>query len=231
MALTDRDLLRLHLEAVWGISLPPLVQDNVEILLTSPEALPSWDLYVAEAASGRIHIWRPDVTSEQRALLLGRVEEALTPPMPDATTTDISREVALQQVASPIIDLVTACTIAQAITLQERELIAAWEPDDEYYFRAENRPVFGVVEGGRIHCLAHSSRRTDAACELGIETRLLARRRGYALAATVLWTAAVVQEGLVPIYSALAENTASLKLAHAAGYRIFAHGASIENIE
>jgi len=50
----------------------------------------------------------------------------------------------------------------------------------------------------------------------------------YALAATILWTRAVLQEGLVPIYSVLAENTASLRLADAAGYRAFAQIAIFE---
>jgi len=76
--------------------------------------------------------------------------------------------------------------------------------------------------------LAHSSRRTKEACELGIDTLPEARRRGYALAATILWTRAVIQEGLVPLYSALAENTASLRLAAAAGYRVFARVAIVE---
>jgi RimJ/RimL family protein N-acetyltransferase len=85
-----------------------------------------------------------------------------------------------------------------------------------------------VVIAGRLLSLAHSSRRTKEACELGIDTLLEARRKGYALAATILWTHAVMQEGLVPIYSAHAENTASLRLAAAAGYRAFAQVATFE---
>ena len=66
------------------------------------------------------------------------------------------------------------------------------------------------------------------ACELGIDTLPEARRQGYALAATILWTQAVLQERLVPIYSADASNTASLGLADAAGYRAFARLATFE---
>jgi predicted GNAT family acetyltransferase len=71
---------------------------------------------------------------------------------------------------------------------------------------------------GRIVSIAHSSRQTPAACELGIDTLLEARRRGYATAATTLWTATVQQQGLVPIYSAFAWNVASLRLAQRVGY-------------
>jgi len=85
-----------------------------------------------------------------------------------------------------------------------------------------------VVIADQLLSLAHSFRRTREACELGIDTVPEARRKGYALAATILWTRAVLQEGLVPIYSALAENTASLRLADAAGYRAFARIASFE---
>jgi predicted GNAT family acetyltransferase len=80
---------------------------------------------------------------------------------------------------------------------------------------------------GRLLALAHSSRRTAQACELGIDTLPEARRRGYALAATMLWTRAILDEGLIPFYSALAENSTSLALAAAAGYREFARAAYV----
>jgi RimJ/RimL family protein N-acetyltransferase len=75
-----------------------------------------------------------------------------------------------------------------------------------------------VVVDGRLVSVAHSSRRTLAACELGINTISEARRQGYATAATRAWTRAIQQEGLTPIYSAFTHNTASLRLAAAAGY-------------
>ena len=81
---------------------------------------------------------------------------------------------------------------------------------------------------GRVVSLAHSSRRTHEACELGVDTLPEARRRGYALAVTTLWARMVLQEGLVPLYSALAGNRASLALAAAAGYRVFAHIVTLE---
>jgi predicted GNAT family acetyltransferase len=85
-----------------------------------------------------------------------------------------------------------------------------------------------VLVDGRLCSIAHSSRRTREACELGINTLPEARRKGYALAATVAWSAAIVQEGLTPIYSALATNTPSLNLACAAGYREIARAVTLE---
>jgi RimJ/RimL family protein N-acetyltransferase len=98
----------------------------------------------------------------------------------------------------------------------------------EYYFHPDRRPLIGVIIEGRLLSLAHSSRRTAEACELGIDTLPEARRKGYALAATLPWAVSVAQEGLVQFYSASADNTASLGLASAAGYRAFARAATIE---
>lgn len=87
-----------------------------------------------------------------------------------------------------------------------------------YYLGPQRAPCIGVFAGGRLVSVAHSSRRTTLACALGIETQSDARSRGYATSATIAWTHAVHQEGLLPIYSARADNTASLRLAAAAGY-------------
>jgi len=209
------------------VRLPPVTHNNVTIL--SGGSTPEWILYLAELASNRerISIWQRDVDSNTRTSLLARANEAFT--LTSTAIPNITREVALHLAAQPIIDVETATQLAQPITSQHRALLRAF--DDEHYFTADKEPIIGVIDEGRLFCLAHSARRTSRACELGIETLPEARRRGYALAATVLWTAAVAQEGLVPLYSAFAENTASLKLAAAAGYREFARAAYIQTLE
>jgi len=126
-------------------------------------------------------------------------------------------------------DMATAQALARPLTPDDHSLIEIFEPgSSDYYLHTDRCPLIGVVVEGRLLSVAHSSRRTSEACELGIDTLPEARRRGYALAATVLWAAGVAQEGLVPLYSALIENEASLRLAAAAGYRKFAHIAVIE---
>ena len=84
-----------------------------------------------------------------------------------------------------------------------------------------------MVEQGRLLSIAHSSRRTDRACELGINTLPTARRRGFARACVLAWAEAVAAEGLEPLYSANAANTASLALAAACGYRPIARAAQV----
>jgi hypothetical protein len=227
MMLTDRAMLHLHIEAVWGVKLPP-VEANEMCLL--PESVrPGWRLCAADLAEERVLIWREGVVAAgERADLLARLDEAWRLPE-GAAPPDISREVAFRLAAVPALDLVAAQHTARPLTSDDYALIEAFQPGAaESMLRPELRPLMGVVVDGRLLSLAHSSRRTAEACELGIDTLPAVRRRGYALAATVTWSAAILTEGLTPLYSALAENSASLRLAAAAGYRRFVRAVTIE---
>jgi GNAT acetyltransferase len=226
MVSTDRTLLRLHVEAVWGVRLPPVVENDGELLPES--ARPSWKLWAGDIAGAHIYIWRPDVKASEREALRLRANEALALPSRSTPIPGISREVAHSLVASPRLDIETASSITRPLTSRDRSLIEVFQAGSSDYLHREKRPLIGVVTAGRLLSLAHSSRRTKEACELGIDTVAEARRKGYALAATIVWTRAVMQEALVPLYSALAENTASLLLAAAAGYRVFARAAVVE---
>jgi RimJ/RimL family protein N-acetyltransferase len=227
--LTDRTLLRLHVEAVWGVRLPPIEEQATDVTLLPESQLPTWLLCAAVLSSGNVSIWRPDVEAAQREVLRDRADAALALPPAVTTEPGISREVALHRAAPAKLDSATARTIARPITAQDQPLVETFESGSTpYYFHPDRGPLIGIVSAGRLLSLAHSSRRTSEACELGIDTLPEARRKGYALAATVLWAEAVAQEGLVPIYSAAIENEASLKLATAAGYRPFARIALVE---
>jgi hypothetical protein len=227
MELQQRELLRLHVEAVWDVKLPPVLAGNeIELL---PEGLfPDWKLFAAQLDEEFIAIWRPNVALRNRPGLLLHAQDALMQPT-TAIVPGVSREVALQQIVTPHIDASTARHIARPITEHDRELVEGFEAGSSpYYFSTATRPLFGAVVDGRLLSLAHSSRRTGEACELGIATLPEARRKGYALAATILWAMAVAGEGLVPLYSAFVDNFASHRLAHAAGFRIFARAATLQ---
>jgi hypothetical protein len=227
MVSTQRALLRLHIEAVWGVQLPPLVQNNIE--LSSAGFQPPWKLCVAQMADEQIAIWRSDVPATEREELLTHVSEALKLPPTTPVAPEIRREVALQQAALPTVSIDIAQKFACPLTPDDQALVETFYPGYvDFYYHPNKRPLIGVIVDGRLLSFARSSRRTAEACELGIDTLPEARRRGYALAATVLWTATVAQEGLVPLYSASADNTASLALAAATGYRVFARVASIQ---
>ncbi len=220
-------LLRLHIEAVWDVQLPPIQQNDIE--LTPGSFLPAWKLYVAKLADARVYVWRPDVGAEEREVLRLRASEALALPPPVTQIPGVSREVALYLSALPKLDSSTARNIARPLTDEDRPLVEAFQANSsDDYLREETYPLVGIIQNGRLLSLAHSSRRTIQACELGIDTLPEARQKGYALAATVVWTQMILQEGLVPLYSAEASNTPSLRLAAAAGYRVFVQGTTFE---
>ncbi len=214
MTYSERALLKLHVEAVWTVRLPDALTGDVTVLPGS--SVPPWALYVAHLTGGsEVRIWREDLPDPQRSALLRRARATLSQDQVAIAGEGISHEVALAHVAPPAhLPTLTGCVLRR-INHDEHALVETFDPGStDYYLDDPHRwPVIGVIRDGRLLCVGHSSRRTAHACELGIETLPQARRRGYALAATVLWTIEVAAEGLVPLYSARADNTASLALA------------------
>ncbi|HEX7734881.1 MAG TPA: GNAT family N-acetyltransferase [Ktedonobacteraceae bacterium] len=223
MGLTDRAMLRLHIEAVWGVKLSPLEQN--ENTLVSASTQPDWRLYAADLAEGRVLVWRADVRSEEREKLRARLAGAWSLPEDALQAAGVEREIAFRLSTEPRIDLAEARHLTRRLTQDDYELIESFWPGEAERVLREEQPLLGVIAAERLLSLAHSARRTAEACELGIDTERDVRRKGYALASTVAWTAAIIEEGLTPIYSAHSWNTASLHLAVAAGYREFARAA------
>jgi GNAT superfamily N-acetyltransferase len=219
MQLSLRTLLRLHVEAVWDVRFPPIDDQTYDITLLAEAHQPFWRLLLASTAVGLIAVWHPDcVLPARRAKLYARAVDTLQ-LLPDAELpSDVSAEIAHvheQKVIAPY--------QAVPLTLEHQALVEQYEPGSiAYYYDPACLPLLGIVQDGRLVSIAHSSRRTSEACELGLETLPAARRQGFGLAATLAWTEAVQQEGLQPLYSALIHNQASLSQARAAGYRSFA---------
>jgi hypothetical protein len=221
-------LLRLHIEAGWYLSLPPLFPGDIE--LPADGTQPPWLLHASAVAQGvYVRCWRADVPDSARQELAARAEAALALPATTPAEPGLSREVILSRAAEPTMHLDVARATARPLTAADRALVEAFEADSAAYYLdvPATQPVFGVVVAGQLASIAHSSRRTESACELGIDTAPEARGRGYALAATLRWAEAVTAEGLVPLYSARADNVASLALAQSAGYRPVARAAYI----
>jgi hypothetical protein len=207
----ERELLRLHLEAVWGIHVPPIVGRSVD--LDPDEALPPWELYLAHFGGIHVAVWRPDVLSTHRVALLRRGHDA-DPVFNSAI--GMRRETVFQPPTEPTTDVRHTTRL---LTEEDISLIEEFEAESaSYYLDSAHTPCFGVILDGRLTSVSHSSRRTTEACELGIETLPHARRQGCAHAATLAWTRAIRAEGLIPLYSAFTRNTASLRLAVSCGY-------------
>src|SRR5258708_3879632 len=145
MIVTDCTLLRYHIEAVWGIQLPPLEQKNdVTVLLR--DALPAWRLCAAEIAGGRICIWRSDVEEAERGELLAHLDEALLLPSTSTPPPGVSREVAFRLAAEPVINLAAASRVARLLTHDDYALIEMFELGSAAGFlQPECRPLVGVA--------------------------------------------------------------------------------------
>jgi RimJ/RimL family protein N-acetyltransferase len=211
---TGRELLRLHIEAVWGLTLPPFDESAHELVLSGQS--PPWSLYVGTFAGEQLVIWHPEVTPERWLLLLEHARQA---GVTWEETYAMRREVVFQ---APIISprqQAYALQFARVLNADDADLLdAMWPEEAPIVLKWQQAPYVGVVVDGRLVSVAHNSRRTPSACELGIDTLPDARRKGYAAAATTLWTALVQGQGLVPIYSAFVWNIPSVRLAQSVGY-------------
>lgn len=210
--MTDRELLRLHVEAVWGITLPPLDASLDTFTVSAGE--PPWSLYVATLANGsQVVIWRADTPAERRSALLAQAQSA---GLIWDEAHAMRREVIF---SAPDVSAHEHRQHARELGEDDAELVDAFETGSASYFLNSNTaPCVGVFIDGRLVSIAHSSRQTAEAYELGVNTSPDARRRGYAADAVTRWTALVRQRGFTPIYSAFAWNAASLRLAQSVGY-------------
>ena len=91
-----------------------------------------------------------------------------------------------------------------------------------------DRPVFGVIEGGKVVSLCESARENALAAECWVRTLPRYARRGFATAAVRGWAAAVMAAGKTPFYSYAAGNPASKALARHLGLEPFAQVAGYD---
>lgn len=112
----ERMLLRLHLEAVWGIRLPLLTRNEIVPLPWSEK--PKWKLCLAvlESTGECISVWHQGVSSEDRPGLLASLQAAIAGPEVGPWPEGVKREVALYQIAEPQISLGLARRLARPLS-------------------------------------------------------------------------------------------------------------------
>lgn len=114
---------------------------------------------------------------------------------------------------------------AVEVTEANAEVVRATHP---WLFReiALWGPCFVVLRDGVAVALCHSSRIGARALEAGVFTLPEHRGRGYAVAVTAAWGAAVRASGRIPLYSTAWENVASQAVARRVGLTLFGADAS-----
>ncbi len=175
---------------------------------------PPWSLYLATLSDGsQVSIWRADTTAESRPALLAQAHAA-------GVIWDEAHAMRREVVfAAPDVMTPERGQRARELGEDDAALVEAFEAGSATYFlNPRTSPCVGVVVDGRLVSVAHSSRQTADAYELGVDTLPDARRRGYATEAVARWTELVRQRGFKPIYSAFAWNEASRRLAQSVGY-------------
>lgn len=218
--MTPLQALQLHLDCLFTYENGRMAFINEPWGSTSPAPL----LFVGQTVQGEL-LWRFGLRanaafSEAAEKLLRRGEKALSAYQKALLAGRCSQESCFY--FSGRASAVPGCRLLG--TDNPSLLTAAFPECGEELPTAQ--PYIGAFCEGQLACICRSVRK-GRAHEAGIETLPAFRRRGCALAALESWTAAVLAQGAVPLYSAEAENLPSLQLAQKAGYRPYARGFQI----
>ncbi len=84
---------------------------------------------------------------------------------------------------------------------------------------ANNAPRFEIRAGDQVMAAAGINWRSPHFAEVYVRTEPEARRRGWGQSVLSACTAALLQEGLTPLYMVEKDNLASIRLAESLGYR------------
>ena len=97
-----------------------------------------------------------------------------------------------------------------------------WLADIPYW-----QPFMVSLENGQAVAVCATVRRTKDAAEAGVETATGYRRKGHAARAVASWTNAILEKGLIPLYSTSWDNKASQAIANKLGFSLFGSDFSI----
>ena len=178
------------------------------------------------------NVWRcrydlpPDVVQDLDCV---EADEPVATVLDGGPPAGADRVIALLEMLAPVRDgwrgpayafpdarLIVRSTPTEAVTARNAALLQG----DFARLRAfldKNQPCLAVVVDGAAVSVCHAARRSVRAAEAGLETREAYRGKGYALAATAAWAAAVHGAGLQPLYSTSWDNKASQAVARRLG--------------
>ena len=222
--MTRRDLMRLHVEALFTHD-----THGDLVAVNEPHGSPAPRFFVGRTEDGIILRFRCDVDVELRHELEAAARSHLLDKRLDepCDTTRYSvilgRSAPVEHVwAGPAFCFPVALSESTraahitAITEANTDLLASHFQD---WMRdvARCQPMLGMLVDGNVVSLCCSVRRTELADEAGVETAVPYRGRGYASHVTVAWADAVRKHDRVPLYSTSWANASSRAVALKAG--------------
>jgi hypothetical protein len=214
----DRDLMRIHVEALFTRDGPgDLVRANEPNGGTAPR------FFLGRTAYGDMWWFRHDVAPDVRAELEAEIREdndrgsvVESPIDPAPYQTILARSAPVERTwvgpAFQFPESLSRNANATRVTDANAEVLtlhlAPWLPDVRL-----SQPLFVVTCDEHAVSVCGSVRQTHEAYEAGVETAATYRRRGFAVPAVAAWACAVRELGRVPLYSTSWQNTASQAVA------------------
>ncbi len=198
--------------------------------VNEPEAPEAPRFFLGRTPQGNVWRCRHDLPSDAvRELGCIVAGEPVAPALIGEPPTGADTVIALLEMLAPVRDvwrgpayafpdtvLIARPTPAMAVTARNAALLQG----DFTLLRAsldEIQPCLAVVTDGVAVSVCHTARRSARAAEAGLETLESYRGKGYAVAATAAWAAAVRRTGLQPLYSTSWDNEASRAVARCLG--------------
>lgn len=217
----DRDLMRIHVEALFTRDVHgDLVRVN------EPNGGIAPRFFLGRTMHGDLWWLRHDVAPDVRAEIetavrgdKGRGTAIESPIDPAPYEAILARSAPVERTeVGPAFSFPEPRPHAGAtrVTDANAELLtlhlSPWLPDVRL-----SQPLFVVTCDGHAVSVCGSVRQTHEAYEAGVETAAAYRRRGFAVPAVAAWACAVREIDRVPLYSTSWQNTASQAVARKLG--------------
>lgn len=215
------ELMRLHVKALF-------THDSAGNLLrvNDPGAADAPRFFLGCTAEGAVIRFRSDVDNDKRRELKAAVrddiaQDALDRPLnPSRFEAILSRSGPIKNTwLGPAFSFPSAfSTSSNAVLLTNENVglldpyLRGWMPDTQTCY-----PMFASIVDGHAVAVCGTVRRTNEACEAGVETDAEFRGRGHAGRVVTAWAQAVRASGLIPLYSTSWQNEASRAVARKLG--------------
>ena len=211
------ELMRLHIQALF-------THDAAGNLLhvNDLSAADAPRFFLGRTGEGALIRFRHDVNANTRRELEAVIAlDALDQPLnPSRYEAILSQSAPIKNTwLGPAFSFPSAFSTSSDAVLVTNENVGlldpylrGWMPDTQTCY-----PMLATVVDGHAVAVCGTVRRTNEACEAGVETAAEFRGRGHAVRVVTSWAQAVRASGLIPLYSTSWQNEASRAVARKLG--------------